>query len=86
MAARDYALAMTGCEHAVSRHLLAKRDFLYKSPSMKTLIALFALFAGPLALAHGCFSQHLHEAMRVVHAAFGLDADDLAAVHGGTGR
>jgi len=28
----------------------------------------------------------LHEAMRVVHAAFGLDADDLAAVHGGTGR
>ena len=28
----------------------------------------------------------LHEAMRVVHTAFGLDADDLAAVHGGTGR
>jgi aspartate kinase len=28
----------------------------------------------------------LHEAMRVVHTAFGLDADELAAGHGGTGR
>ncbi|MDP9027052.1 MAG: aspartate kinase [Actinomycetota bacterium] len=28
----------------------------------------------------------LHEAMRVVHTAFGLDADDVAIVHGGTGR
>lgn len=28
----------------------------------------------------------LHEAMRVVHTAFGLDADDLATVHAGTGR
>jgi len=28
----------------------------------------------------------LHEAMRVVHTAFGLDADDVAMVHGGTGR
>jgi aspartate kinase len=28
----------------------------------------------------------LHEAMRVVHTAFGLDGDQLAVVHGGTGR
>ena len=28
----------------------------------------------------------LHEAMRVVHTAFGLNADDVATVHGGTGR
>ncbi len=28
----------------------------------------------------------LHEAMRVVHTAFGLDADEAAVVHGGTGR
>jgi aspartate kinase len=28
----------------------------------------------------------LHEAMRVVHTAFGLDADELAEVHGGSGR
>jgi aspartate kinase len=28
----------------------------------------------------------LHEAMRVVHTAFGLDADGEAVVHGGTGR
>ena len=28
----------------------------------------------------------LHEAMRVVHTAFGLDADDIATVHAGTGR
>ncbi len=28
----------------------------------------------------------LHEAMRVVHTAFGLDADEVATVHGGTGR
>ena len=28
----------------------------------------------------------LHEAMRVVHTAFGLDADEPATVHGGTGR
>ena len=28
----------------------------------------------------------LHEAMRIVHTAFGLDADETAAVHGGTGR
>ncbi|MEO6532006.1 MAG: aspartate kinase [Pseudolysinimonas sp.] len=28
----------------------------------------------------------LHEAMRVVHTAFGLDADDVAMVHAGTGR
>ncbi len=28
----------------------------------------------------------LHEAMRVVHTAFGLDGDDEAAVHAGTGR
>ena len=28
----------------------------------------------------------LHEAMRVVHTAFGLDSDDAAIVHGGTGR
>ena len=28
----------------------------------------------------------LHEAMRVVHTAFGLDADDEATVHAGTGR
>ena len=28
----------------------------------------------------------LHEAMRVVHTAFGLDSDDVAVVHGGTGR
>ena len=28
----------------------------------------------------------LHEAMRIVHTAFGLDADDVAAVHAGTGR
>jgi aspartate kinase len=28
----------------------------------------------------------LHEAMRVVHTAFGLDADDIAPVHAGTGR
>jgi aspartate kinase len=28
----------------------------------------------------------LHEAMRVVHTAFGLDADDVATVHAGTGR
>jgi aspartate kinase len=28
----------------------------------------------------------LHEAMRVVHTAFGLDADETAVVHGGTGR
>jgi aspartate kinase len=28
----------------------------------------------------------LQEAMRVVHTAFGLDADDVATVHGGTGR
>ena len=28
----------------------------------------------------------LHEAMRVVHSAFGLDADDEATVHAGTGR
>jgi aspartate kinase len=28
----------------------------------------------------------LHEAMRVVHTAFGLDGDDVAMVHAGTGR
>jgi aspartate kinase len=28
----------------------------------------------------------LHEAMRIVHTAFGLDADDAATVHAGTGR
>ncbi|BDZ51655.1 hypothetical protein GCM10025867_38960 [Frondihabitans sucicola] len=28
----------------------------------------------------------LNDAMRVVHSAFGLDADQLAVVHGGTGR
>ena len=28
----------------------------------------------------------LHEAMRIVHTAFGLDADDVAMVHAGTGR
>jgi aspartate kinase len=28
----------------------------------------------------------LHEAMRIVHTAFGLDADDEATVHAGTGR
>jgi aspartate kinase len=28
----------------------------------------------------------LNEAMRVVHTAFGLDSDDIATVHGGTGR
>ena len=28
----------------------------------------------------------INEAVRVVHSAFGLDADDLAKVHGGTGR
>jgi aspartate kinase len=28
----------------------------------------------------------LHEAMRVVHTAFGLDADDVAMVHAGSGR
>jgi aspartate kinase len=28
----------------------------------------------------------LHEAMRVVHTAFGLDAEDVATVHGGSGR
>jgi aspartate kinase len=28
----------------------------------------------------------LHEAMRVVHTAFGLDSDEPATVHGGTGR
>ncbi|CAN5402713.1 aspartate kinase [soil metagenome] len=28
----------------------------------------------------------LHEAMRVVHTAFGLDSDETATVHGGTGR
>ena len=28
----------------------------------------------------------LHEAMRVVHTAFGLDADEAATVHAGTGR
>jgi len=28
----------------------------------------------------------LHEAMRIVHTAFGLDADETATVHGGTGR
>ena len=28
----------------------------------------------------------LAEAMRVVHTAFGLDSDDIAQVHGGTGR
>jgi aspartate kinase len=31
-------------------------------------------------------ADNLHEAMRVVHTAFGLDADDPAIVHGGTGR
>jgi len=28
----------------------------------------------------------INEAVRVVHSAFGLDAEDLAKVHGGTGR
>ncbi|MFC5502913.1 aspartate kinase [Lysinimonas soli] len=28
----------------------------------------------------------LHEAMRVVHSAFGLDSDEVAVVHAGTGR
>ncbi len=28
----------------------------------------------------------LHEAMRVVHTAFGLDGDEAAQVHAGTGR
>jgi aspartate kinase len=28
----------------------------------------------------------LHEAMRVVHTAFGLDSEETATVHGGTGR
>ena len=31
-------------------------------------------------------ADSLHEAMRVVHTAFGLDADDVAVVHAGTGR
>ena len=31
-------------------------------------------------------ADSLHEAMRIVHTAFGLDADDVAMVHGGTGR
>jgi aspartate kinase len=31
-------------------------------------------------------ADSLHEAMRIVHTAFGLDADDEAMVHGGTGR
>ena len=28
----------------------------------------------------------INDAVRVVHAAFGLDADEVAQVHGGTGR
>jgi aspartate kinase len=28
----------------------------------------------------------INEALRVVHSAFGLDSDDVAVVHGGTGR
>ena len=28
----------------------------------------------------------INQALRVVHAAFGLDSDDEAIVHGGTGR
>jgi len=31
-------------------------------------------------------ADQLQHAMRVVHEAFGLDADDVAVVHGGTGR
>ena len=31
-------------------------------------------------------ADHLDDAVRAVHTAFGLDADELAAVHGGTGR
>ena len=31
-------------------------------------------------------ADSLHEAMRIVHTAFGLDADHVAMVHGGTGR
>jgi aspartate kinase len=31
-------------------------------------------------------ADSLHEAMRIVHTAFGLDADDEATVHAGTGR
>jgi aspartate kinase len=28
----------------------------------------------------------INQALRVVHTAFGLDSDDEAVVHGGTGR
>jgi aspartate kinase len=28
----------------------------------------------------------LHHAMRIVHEAFGLDSEEEAVVHGGTGR
>jgi aspartate kinase (EC 2.7.2.4) len=31
-------------------------------------------------------ADSLHEAMRIVHTAFGLDGDDEAMVHAGTGR
>jgi len=31
-------------------------------------------------------ADHLDDAVRAIHTAFGLDADELAAVHGGTGR
>jgi aspartate kinase len=31
-------------------------------------------------------ADQLQHAMRVVHTAFGLDADEVAVVHGGTGR
>jgi aspartate kinase len=31
-------------------------------------------------------ADHLDDAVRAVHTAFGLDADETAAVHGGTGR
>jgi aspartate kinase len=31
-------------------------------------------------------ADQLHRAMRIVHEAFGLDSDDEAVVHGGTGR
>jgi aspartate kinase len=31
-------------------------------------------------------ADQLNDAVRIVHTAFGLDADDVAVVHGGTGR
>jgi aspartate kinase len=31
-------------------------------------------------------ADNLAEAVRVVHTAYGLDGDDIAKVHGGTGR